>query len=175
MREPLSELCKFYWLLLNYLFFFRVDDLYRFIHAWVPSLYGELDEEYWRERGYILSDTDTDLSPELTPRGIGESGDNDKDKEGDELGELGRESWEVSSSDFITDSKTHFKQKVKFFMKSPRFRALLIFCYLCRALLQKWWKTLPKWQFTRLFKNDDIACFALFQIVIFNLKLLFQK
>lgn len=81
-----------------------MDDLYRFIHAWVPSLYGELDEEYWRERGYILSDTDTDLSPELTPRGTGESGDNDKDKEGDELGELGRESWEVSPYGLIPDS-----------------------------------------------------------------------
>lgn len=81
--------------------FFRVDDLYRFIHAWVPSLYGELDEEMWRERGYILSDTDTDLSPELTPRGdAGEAGEPEEGKDADgkpaEISELTRESWEVS-------------------------------------------------------------------------------
>ncbi|KAJ8679781.1 hypothetical protein QAD02_015568, partial [Eretmocerus hayati] len=80
----------------------RVDDLYRFIHAWVPSLYGELDEDLWRERGYILSDTDTDLSPELTPRAeTGEVGDDDDSKDADgkgaEISELTRESWEVLS------------------------------------------------------------------------------
>ncbi|XP_058802691.1 oxidation resistance protein 1 isoform X4 [Phymastichus coffea] len=79
----------------------RVDDLYRFIHAWVPQLYGELDEELWRERGYILSDTDTDLSPELTPGEAGESGaDESKDSEGkvgEQVSELTRESWEVLS------------------------------------------------------------------------------
>ncbi|KAK2583744.1 hypothetical protein KPH14_009661 [Odynerus spinipes] len=79
----------------------RVDDLYRFIHAWVPNLYGELDENYWRERGYILSDTDTDLSPELTPQESGESGESTEDgkarnQDGDEISELTRESWEVS-------------------------------------------------------------------------------
>lgn len=88
----------------NNLYSFRVDDLYRFIHAWVPSLYGELDEDMWRERGYILSDTDTDLSPELTPRG-GESGEagelaGDEGKDGDgkpgEISELTQNSWEVS-------------------------------------------------------------------------------
>ncbi|XP_066600027.1 nuclear receptor coactivator 7 isoform X6 [Prorops nasuta] len=77
----------------------RVDDLYRFIHAWVPSLYGELDEDYWKERGYILSDTDTDLSPELSPHDAEESGDLSEDgkKDGDEISELTRESWEVLS------------------------------------------------------------------------------
>jgi hypothetical protein len=80
-----------------------VDDLYRFIHAWVPSLYGELDEDHWRGLGYILSDTDTDLSPELTPRDSAEAGDagadDGKDGEGKaaEISELTRESWEVSS------------------------------------------------------------------------------
>ncbi|KAF7399181.1 hypothetical protein HZH68_007773 [Vespula germanica] len=77
----------------------RVDDLYRFIHAWVPNLYGELDENYWRERGYILSDTDTDLSPELTPQESGESGESTEEgkarnQDGDEISELTRESWE---------------------------------------------------------------------------------
>ncbi|XP_071629962.1 nuclear receptor coactivator 7 isoform X5 [Temnothorax longispinosus] len=75
----------------------RVDDLYRFIHAWVPSLYGELDENYWRERGYILSDTDTDLSPELSPRESGEGADSPEEPKTDEISELTRESWEVLS------------------------------------------------------------------------------
>lgn len=79
----------------------RVDDLYRFIHAWVPSLYGELDENYWRERGYILADTDTDLSPELSPHEPGESGESTEDgktrQDGDEISDLTRESWEVLS------------------------------------------------------------------------------
>jgi len=78
-----------------------VDDLYRFIHAWVPNLYGELDENYWRERGYILSDTDTDLSPELSPHESGEGADSTeesktRDGQGDDISELTRESWEVS-------------------------------------------------------------------------------
>ncbi|KAG7202612.1 hypothetical protein KM043_009798 [Ampulex compressa] len=80
----------------------RVDDLYRFIHAWVPSLYGELDENYWKERGYILSDTDTDLSPELSPHEAGEGGESaeegkSRNQDGDEISELTRESWEVLS------------------------------------------------------------------------------
>lgn len=86
---------------IHFFFLRRVDDLYRFIHAWVPNLYGELDENYWRERGYILSDTDTDLSPELTPQESGESGESTEEgkarnQDGDEISELTRESWEVS-------------------------------------------------------------------------------
>nr|XP_012217749.1 PREDICTED: TLD domain-containing protein 2 isoform X12 [Linepithema humile] len=83
----------------------RVDDLYRFIHAWVPNLYGELDENYWREHGYILSDTDTDLSPELSPQEGGESGDStDESKsreQGDEISELTRESWELIKAPYV--------------------------------------------------------------------------
>lgn len=79
----------------------RVDDLYKFIHAWVPSLYGELDENYWRERGYILSDTDTDLSPELSPHDTegGENLEDDKNRnsDSDDISDLTRESWEVLS------------------------------------------------------------------------------
>lgn len=83
--------------------FSRVDDLYRFIHAWVPTLYGELDENYWQERGYILSDTDTDLSPELSPQS-GEGADSaeegkTRNLDGDDISDLTRESWEVSISD----------------------------------------------------------------------------
>ncbi|XP_014298007.1 nuclear receptor coactivator 7 isoform X3 [Microplitis demolitor] len=78
----------------------RVDDLYRFIHVWVPSLYGELDENYWIERGYILFETDTDLSPEVSPQEgePGESAEENKTtRDGDEITELTRESWEVLS------------------------------------------------------------------------------
>ncbi|XP_011340572.1 nuclear receptor coactivator 7 isoform X11 [Ooceraea biroi] len=79
----------------------RVDDLYRFIHAWVPSLYGELDENYWRERGYILFDTDTDLSPELSPHESTEGADTTEEGKsregGDDITDLTRESWEVLS------------------------------------------------------------------------------
>ncbi|OAD59315.1 Nuclear receptor coactivator 7 [Eufriesea mexicana] len=80
----------------------RVDDLYRFIHAWVPSLYGELDENYWRERGYILLDTDTDLSPELSPHEPGKPGEateegKPRSQDSDEISDLTRESWEVCS------------------------------------------------------------------------------
>ncbi|XP_011251139.1 oxidation resistance protein 1 isoform X5 [Camponotus floridanus] len=84
----------------------RVDDLYRFIHAWVPNLYGELDENYWLERGYILSDTDTDLSPELSPHESGEGGDSTeeskaRDGQGDDITELTRESWELIKAPYV--------------------------------------------------------------------------
>ncbi|XP_018045797.1 PREDICTED: oxidation resistance protein 1 isoform X5 [Atta colombica] len=84
----------------------RVDDLYRFIHAWVPNLYGELDENYWRERGYILSDTDTDLSPELSPHESGEGADSTeenkaRDGQGDDISELTRESWELIKAPYV--------------------------------------------------------------------------
>lgn len=78
-----------------------MDDLYRFIHTWVPSLYGELDEDHWRKRGYVLSDTETDLSPELSPHDAGEIGESIEEgkartQDGDEISDLTRESWEVS-------------------------------------------------------------------------------
>ncbi|CAL7949810.1 unnamed protein product [Xylocopa violacea] len=83
----------------------RVDDLYRFIHAWVPSLYGELDENYWRDRGYILSDTDTDLSPELSPREAGKPGDATEEgkprQDSDEISDLTRESWELIKAPYV--------------------------------------------------------------------------
>ncbi|XP_015171206.1 PREDICTED: oxidation resistance protein 1 isoform X6 [Polistes dominula] len=84
----------------------RVDDLYRFIHAWVPNLYGELDENYWRERGYVLSDTDTDLSPELTPQESGEGGETTEEgkarnQDGDDISELTRESWELIKAPYV--------------------------------------------------------------------------
>ncbi|XP_011313375.1 oxidation resistance protein 1 isoform X3 [Fopius arisanus] len=80
----------------------RVDDLFRFIHSWVPALYGELDENYWIERGYILSDTDTDLSPEASPQEGGEPGEFiEESKTGDEISELTRESWERLKAPYV--------------------------------------------------------------------------
>ncbi|XP_024947385.1 oxidation resistance protein 1 isoform X10 [Cephus cinctus] len=83
----------------------RVDDLYRFIHAWVPALYGELDENLWRERGYILSDTETDLSPELSPHDGDPSELAEEGKTGprdtDDISELTRESWELIKAPYV--------------------------------------------------------------------------
>lgn len=79
-----------------------MDDLYRFIHTWVPTLYGELDEDYWRKRNYVLLDTETDLAPELSAHEAGEGGESTEEgkarnHEGDEISDLTRESWEVSA------------------------------------------------------------------------------
>jgi hypothetical protein len=38
----------------------RVDELYRFLNAWVPQLYGELDEEAIKTRGFELIQHDTE-------------------------------------------------------------------------------------------------------------------
>lgn len=38
----------------------RVDELYRFFGAWIPHLYGELDEEAIKIRGYELIQHDTE-------------------------------------------------------------------------------------------------------------------
>lgn len=76
--------------------------MYRFIHAWVPALYGELDENYWQERGYILFDTDTDMSPEMSPQETADNSGDDKKSpiDGDDITDLTRESWEVSLTNF---------------------------------------------------------------------------
>ncbi|XP_026466263.1 nuclear receptor coactivator 7-like isoform X2 [Ctenocephalides felis] len=72
----------------------RVDDLYRFLHVWVPHLYGELNEAEIRERGYEPIDEDTDW------------GDEDAAKDGqsdnqDDISELTRESWELLKAPYI--------------------------------------------------------------------------
>lgn len=49
--------------LLLFIFFYtiyRVDELYRFLNAWVPQLYGELDEEIIKTRGFELIQHDTE-------------------------------------------------------------------------------------------------------------------
>ncbi|KAJ8951799.1 hypothetical protein NQ318_019772 [Aromia moschata] len=67
----------------------RVDELYKFIQGWVPHLYGELDEEKVKERGFILVEMDTELwSEEPTP-----SASRHGSQDG-EISELTKESWE---------------------------------------------------------------------------------
>ncbi|XP_077288779.1 TLD domain-containing protein mustard isoform X9 [Arctopsyche grandis] len=70
----------------------RVDDLYKFLNHWVPELYGELGDV--TERGYILVDSDTELSDDETGT-VGPKGER-SDSQGD-VGDLTRESWEVLS------------------------------------------------------------------------------
>uniref|UniRef100_A0A1A9WLA1 LysM domain-containing protein n=1 Tax=Glossina brevipalpis TaxID=37001 RepID=A0A1A9WLA1_9MUSC len=70
----------------------RVDELYRFMNTWVPHLYGELDEEQIKERGFELIQDDT----EWTQSGTKKSGSRSNSQEGEEISDLTRESWEVS-------------------------------------------------------------------------------
>ncbi|XP_055853132.1 oxidation resistance protein 1 isoform X6 [Episyrphus balteatus] len=70
----------------------RVDELYRFVNTWVPHLYGELDEEQIKARGFELIQHDT----EWTKSGHIKNGRTGSE-EGEEIGDLTRESWEVLS------------------------------------------------------------------------------
>ncbi|EFA03143.2 hypothetical protein TcasGA2_TC013055 [Tribolium castaneum] len=68
----------------------RVDELYKFIQAWVPHLYGELNEEQVKARNFALVEMDTELwSEEPTP-----SASRHGSQDG-ELTEITKESWEV--------------------------------------------------------------------------------
>ncbi|KAL9896690.1 TLD domain-containing protein mustard isoform 22-T22 [Glossina fuscipes fuscipes] len=71
----------------------RVDELYRFMNTWVPHLYGELDEEQIKNRGFELIQDDT----EWTQSGTKKSGSRSNSQEGEEISDLTRESWEVLS------------------------------------------------------------------------------
>ncbi|XP_011203798.2 oxidation resistance protein 1 isoform X9 [Bactrocera dorsalis] len=70
----------------------RVDELYRFINTWVQHLYGELNEEQIKARGFELIQDDT----EWTKSGSGKSGRSGS-QENEEISDLTRESWEVLS------------------------------------------------------------------------------
>lgn len=60
--------------------------------VWVPHLYGDLNEGTVADRGYELVDSDTELwEAEEGGKHDGRRGSDD-----DDLGELTRESWEVS-------------------------------------------------------------------------------
>ncbi|XP_045471483.1 nuclear receptor coactivator 7 isoform X3 [Harmonia axyridis] len=68
----------------------RADELYKFIQAWVPDIYGELNEEQIKERGYSLVEMDTELwSDDPTP-----SNSRHNSQDGD-ISELTKDSWEV--------------------------------------------------------------------------------
>ncbi|XP_065172063.1 nuclear receptor coactivator 7 isoform X11 [Atheta coriaria] len=68
----------------------KVDELFNFVQAWVPYLYGELNEEHVRGRGFSLVEPDTELwSDEPTP-----SASRHGSQDG-EITELTKESWEV--------------------------------------------------------------------------------
>ncbi|XP_049284334.1 serine-rich adhesin for platelets isoform X16 [Anopheles funestus] len=70
----------------------KVDELYRFLNAWVQHLYGELDEAAIKERGFELIQMDT----EWTTKTGSPSKDGRSASEG-EISEYTRESWEVLS------------------------------------------------------------------------------
>uniref|UniRef100_A0A182JNM8 LysM domain-containing protein n=1 Tax=Anopheles christyi TaxID=43041 RepID=A0A182JNM8_9DIPT len=71
----------------------KVDELYRFLNAWVQHLYGELEEAAIKERGFELIQMDT----EWTAKTGSPSKDGRSASEG-EISEYTRESWEVSVS-----------------------------------------------------------------------------
>ncbi|XP_049822530.1 nuclear receptor coactivator 7 isoform X4 [Aethina tumida] len=69
----------------------RVDELYKFIQGWVPHLYGELNEEHVKERGFSLVEMDTELwSEEPTP-----SASRHGSQDGEITTDITKESWEV--------------------------------------------------------------------------------
>lgn len=70
-----------------------VDELYRFINTWVKHLYGELDEEQIKARGFELIQEDTEWTKSGTTKAGGYGGSQD----GEEISDLTRESWEVSA------------------------------------------------------------------------------
>ncbi|XP_058171036.1 uncharacterized protein LOC131286161 isoform X1 [Anopheles ziemanni] len=74
----------------------KVDELYRFLNAWVQHLYGELDEAAIKERGFELIQIDTEWSAKSgSPSKDGRSA-----SEG-EISEYTRESWELLKAPFV--------------------------------------------------------------------------
>ncbi|XP_032595879.1 uncharacterized protein LOC6567756 isoform X3 [Drosophila grimshawi] len=76
----------------------RVDELYRFINTWVKHLYGELDEEQIKARGFELIQEDT----EWTKSGTTKSGGS---QDGEDISDLTRESWELLKAPFAKTYK----------------------------------------------------------------------
>ncbi|XP_052121318.1 uncharacterized protein LOC113203066 isoform X4 [Frankliniella occidentalis] len=74
----------------------RVDDLYKFLHLWIPHLYGDLEDMDYKARGYELVESDTELwDEEPGSESQGEGGRRGSDE--GELAEMTRESWELVS------------------------------------------------------------------------------
>ncbi|XP_070142568.1 nuclear receptor coactivator 7 isoform X3 [Drosophila kikkawai] len=79
----------------------RVDELYRFINTWVKHLYGELDEEQIKARGFELIQEDT----EWTKSGTTKAGMGGGSQDGEEISDLTRESWELIKAPFAKTYK----------------------------------------------------------------------
>ncbi|XP_023178947.2 uncharacterized protein LOC111604925 isoform X8 [Drosophila hydei] len=79
----------------------RVDELYRFINTWVKHLYGELDEEQIKARGFELIQEDTEWTKSGTTKAGGYGGSQD----GEEISDLTRESWELIKAPFAKTYK----------------------------------------------------------------------
>ncbi|XP_034132570.1 uncharacterized protein LOC117586537 isoform X9 [Drosophila guanche] len=79
----------------------RVDELYRFINTWVKHLYGELDEEQIKARGFELIQEDT----EWTKSGTTKAGQGGGSQDGEEISDLTRESWELIKAPFAKTYK----------------------------------------------------------------------
>ncbi|XP_060518604.1 oxidation resistance protein 1 isoform X9 [Cylas formicarius] len=74
----------------------RVDEFYRFVQAWFPHLYGEIDEEKILERGFSLVEVDTELwSEEPTPSNSRHG------SQGEEIAEISKESWELIKAPYV--------------------------------------------------------------------------
>ena len=88
----------------------RVDELYRFLNSWVAHLYGDLDENAIKLRGFELIQHDTEWANNRSSSKvkknkkfffpniflIQKSVFQDGGLGGDEIQEYTRESWEVS-------------------------------------------------------------------------------
>ncbi|XP_049822533.1 oxidation resistance protein 1 isoform X6 [Aethina tumida] len=75
----------------------RVDELYKFIQGWVPHLYGELNEEHVKERGFSLVEMDTELwSEEPTP-----SASRHGSQDGEITTDITKESWELIKAPYV--------------------------------------------------------------------------
>ncbi|KAM7360389.1 nuclear receptor coactivator 7-like isoform 3-T3 [Cochliomyia hominivorax] len=72
----------------------RIDELYRFVNTWVPHLYGELDEEQIKARGFELIQDDTEWTQSGTKKTRSGS------QEGEEITDITRESWELIKAPF---------------------------------------------------------------------------
>lgn len=77
------------------------------MNTWVPHLYGELDEEQIKNRGFELIQDDT----EWTQSGTKKSGSRSNSQEGEEISDLTRESWEVSFNVLIIKNFAKIKNK----------------------------------------------------------------
>lgn len=84
----------------------RVDELYRFLNSWVAHIYGDLDEDALKARGFELIQHDTEWANNRTSSKVRKIKafesffqafcSQDGGDIGDEVAEYTRESWEVS-------------------------------------------------------------------------------